>query len=88
MNFERFAGIRARLAFAIVLTAAIPVAAAVVLARSLVQQTTERSYVPELQMHLDRALQAYGELAKQTKRAMRLQAGVVAKSEQVAALDV
>lgn len=88
MNFERFAGIRARLAFAIVLTAAIPVAAAVVLARSLVQQTTERSYVPELQMHLDRALQAYGELARQTKRAMRLQAGVVAKSEQVVALDV
>jgi nitrogen fixation/metabolism regulation signal transduction histidine kinase len=76
------------LALAIVLTAAIPVAAAVVLARSLVQQTTERSYVPELQTHLDQALFAYGELARQTKRAMRLQATVVAKSEQLAVLDV
>lgn len=88
MRLQRFAGIRTRLAFAIVLTAAIPVAAAVVLARSLVQQATERSYVPELQMHLDQALQAYGELARQTKKAMRLQASVVGKSEQLAALDV
>lgn len=81
-------GIRARLALAIVLTAAIPVAAAVVLARSLVQQSTERSYVPELQLHLDQALTAYGELARQTKRAMRLQARVVAQSEELAELDV
>jgi nitrogen fixation/metabolism regulation signal transduction histidine kinase len=82
------AGIQSRLAFAIVLTAAIPVAAAVILARSLVQQATERSYVPEIQTHLDQALEAYGELAKQTKRAMRLQARVVAESEFIAKLDV
>ncbi len=82
------AGIQSRLALAIVLTAAIPVASAVVLARSLVQQATERSYVPEIQTHLDQALLAYGELARQTKRAMRLQARVIAESERMAALDV
>lgn len=88
VNIPRFSGIRFRLALAIALTAAIPVAAAVVLARSLVQQATERSYVPELQTHLDQAFAAYGDLAKQTKRAMRLQARVIATSSPIVAIDL
>lgn len=87
MKRRWFGGIQSRLALAIVLTAAIPVASAVVLARSLVQQATERSYVPEIQTHLDQSLHAYGELARQTKRAMRLQAKVIAQSESIAELD-
>ena len=73
-------GIRVRLAVAIVLTAAIPVAGAVILARSLVQQASERAFVPEIRTHLDGALAVYGELAQQTKKAMRLEARLIAQN--------
>lgn len=74
-------GIRVRLAVAIVLTAAIPVAGAVILARSLVQQASERAFVPEIRTHLDGALATYGELARQTKQVMRLQARHLASDD-------
>lgn len=83
-----FSGIRARLALAIILTAGIPVAAAVFLARNLVQQATERSYLPEIQKHLDGAVAAYNDLAREKKRAMRLEGDVVALEPDVRRLSL
>lgn len=83
-----FSGIRARLALAIILTAGIPVAAAVFLARNLVQQATERSYLPEIQKHLDGAVAAYNDLAREKKRAMRLEGHVVALEPEVRGLSL
>lgn len=80
-------GIRARLALAIIFTAGIPVAAAVFLARSLVQQTTERSYLPEIQRHLDSAVNAYRELAREKKRAMRQEGRLIALSPELQGLS-
>jgi nitrogen fixation/metabolism regulation signal transduction histidine kinase len=62
------------LALAIVLTAVIPLAAAVVLARNMVRQTADRFFVPEVRQNIERSLELYAELAKATKATMRLQA--------------
>lgn len=71
-------GIRGRLALAIVLTAVIPLVAAVVLARNMVRQTAQRFFVPEVRQNIERSLDLYGELAKATKANMRLQAAAFA----------
>lgn len=63
--------IRVRLALAIVLTALIPVTAAIVLARSMVQQSSERFFVPEIRERLELSLGAYRDLASETKAHMR-----------------
>jgi two-component system, NtrC family, nitrogen regulation sensor histidine kinase NtrY len=83
-----FTGIRARLALAIIVTAGVPVAGAVFLARSLVQQASERSYLPEIQKHLDAAVGAYGELAREKKRAMRLEGHILARSPELQSLSL
>lgn len=70
--------IRVRLALAIVLTALIPVSAAIVLARSMVQQSSERFFVPEIRQRLEQALGAYRELVSATKSTMRYQAAAIA----------
>lgn len=66
-------GIRGRLALSILLAAVLPLVAAIVFARSMVQQTAERFFVPEVRQNLDRALGMYGELARTTKLVMRQQ---------------
>jgi two-component system, NtrC family, nitrogen regulation sensor histidine kinase NtrY len=71
-------GIRGRLALAIVLTAVVPLVAAVLLARNMVRQTAERFFVPEVRQNIERSLDLYGELAKATKTNMRLQAAAFA----------
>lgn len=71
-------GIRGRLAVAISLAALIPVAFAIYFARSLVQQTAERFFVPELRPNLERGLSAYGNWARSVKATMRAQAGTIA----------
>lgn len=70
-------GIKGRLALAIVLTALIPVTTAIVLARSMVQQSSERFFVPEISHHLDKSLGAYQDLARATKESMRFQAAAM-----------
>jgi two-component system, NtrC family, nitrogen regulation sensor histidine kinase NtrY len=73
--------IRPRLALAIVLTALIPVSVAILLAHTMVRQTSERFYVPEVGARLDQALGLYQELARAVKTAMRQEAAAIARHE-------
>jgi two-component system nitrogen regulation sensor histidine kinase NtrY len=88
--------IRRRLALAIVLTALIPLLAAIWLAESTVRQTSARFFIPDIGSHLDRSLGLYQELARNVKALMRLEAAEIslrpalrraAKSNDHAALE-
>ncbi len=88
--------IRRRLALAIVLTALIPLLAAIWLAESTVRQTSARFFIPDIGSHLDRSLGLYQELARNVKALMRQEAAEIslhpelrraAKSGDRAALD-
>lgn len=70
--------IRRRLALAIVLTALIPLLAAVWLAESTVRQTSARFFIPEVGAHLDKSLGLYQELARSVKALMREEASEIA----------
>ncbi len=70
--------IRRRLALAIVLTALIPLLAAIWLAENTVRQTSERFFVPEVGSHLDRSLGLYQELARSVKALMRQEGAEIA----------
>ncbi len=71
--------IERRLAAAIVLTALIPLLGAVYLAKSMVRQTSERFFVPDIGARLDEALGLYQELARADKKAMRNEATAIAE---------
>src|SRR5450432_3653411 len=88
--------IRRRLALAIVLTALIPLLAAIWLAEHTVRQTSARFFIPDIGSHLDRSLGLYQELARNVKALMRQEAAEIslhpelrraAKSGDRAALD-
>ena len=70
--------IRRRLALAIVLTALIPLLAAVWLAESTVRRTSARFFIPEVGTHLDKSLGLYQELARSVKGLMRQEAAEIA----------
>ena len=70
--------IRRRLALAIVLTALIPLLAAIWLAENTVRQTAARFFVPEVGSHLDRSLGLYQELARSVKALMRQEGAEIA----------
>src|SRR5882724_8874292 len=70
--------IRRRLALAIVLTALIPLLAAIWLAESTVRQTSARFFIPDIGSHLDRSLGLYQELARNVKALMRQEAAEIA----------
>jgi len=70
--------IRRRLALAIVLTALIPLLAAVWLAESTVRRTSARFFIPEVGAHLDKSLGLYQELARNVKALMRQEAAEIA----------
>ena len=70
--------IRRRLALAIVLTALIPLLAAIWLAESAVRQTSARFYIPDVGAHLDKSLGLYQELARSVKALMRQEAAEMA----------
>jgi two-component system nitrogen regulation sensor histidine kinase NtrY len=69
--------IRRRLALAIVLTALIPLLAAIWLAESTVRQTSARFFIPDIGSHLDRSLGLYQELARNVKALMRQEAAEI-----------
>ncbi|MEP7049015.1 MAG: ATP-binding protein [Pseudomonadota bacterium] len=69
--------IRRRLALAIVLTALIPLLAAIWLAESTVRQTSARFFIPDVGSHLDRSLELYLELARNVKALMREEAAEI-----------
>jgi two-component system nitrogen regulation sensor histidine kinase NtrY len=70
-----------RLAFAIVLTAVIPLIVSIYFANSLVDRTFAQVFTPELGEHLDQALGVYQDLAKSLKEGMRYQADAIASYE-------
>lgn len=76
--------IRRRLALAIVLTALIPVCAALVLARNMVRQTAERFFQPEIGQRLNESLELYRELASTLKARMRADAETIASDPRLA----
>ena len=63
--------IRRRLALAIVLTALIPVCAAIWLSRSMLAQSSARFFRPEIGQRLTQSLELYQELAAAVKNRMR-----------------
>jgi nitrogen fixation/metabolism regulation signal transduction histidine kinase len=65
------------LALAIVLTALIPLLAAVWLAERTVRQTAARFFIPDVGAHLDRSLGLYQELARSVKSLMREEAAEI-----------
>ncbi len=69
--------IRRRLALAIVLTALIPLLAAIWLAESTVRRTSARFFIPDVGTHLDRSLGLYQELARSVKALMREEAAEI-----------
>lgn len=70
--------IRRRLALAIVLTALIPLLAAVWLAESTVHTTSVKFFIPDVGAHLDKSLGLYQELARNMKALMRQEAAEIA----------
>ncbi len=70
-----------RLAFAILLTAVIPLIVAIYFASSLVDRAFAQAFTPELGEHLDVALGVYQDLAKAIKDGMRHQADAIAARE-------
>jgi len=70
--------IRRRLALAIVLTALIPLLAAIWLAESTVHTTAVKFFVPDVGAHLDKSLGLYQELARSVKALMRQEAAEIA----------
>src|SRR5262245_17318417 len=70
-----------RLAFAIVLTAVIPLIVAIYFANTLVEFATSQAWKPEVGEHLDQALGVYQDLAKAIKEGMRYQADAIAARE-------
>jgi len=70
--------IRRRLALAIVLTALIPLLAAVWLAESTVHTTSVKFFIPDVGAHLDKSLGLYQELARSVKALMRQEAAEIA----------
>jgi nitrogen fixation/metabolism regulation signal transduction histidine kinase len=66
------------LALAIVLTALIPLLAAVWLAESTVRRTSARFFIPDVGAHLDKSLGLYQELARSMKGLMRQEAAEIA----------
>ena len=70
-----------RLAFAILLTAVLPLIVAIYFASSLVDRAFAQAFTPEIGEHLDQALGVYQDLAKAVKDGMRHQADAIAERE-------
>jgi two-component system, NtrC family, nitrogen regulation sensor histidine kinase NtrY len=60
-----------RVVFAVLVTALIPLIAALFMARAMVARVSAVAFQPEFGMHLDRALEVYADLARVTKQSMR-----------------
>ena len=78
LSMRRVGSIRWRLALALVATSVIPLLFAIMVAKSMVRQTADRFYLPEIGMRLDQSLGLYQELADALKLSMRNAADAVA----------
>ncbi len=72
--------IRRRLALAIVLTALTPVCVAIMLSRSMLTQSSQRFFLPEIGQRLGQAFELYQDLAVAVKSRMRSDAEAIARS--------
>jgi two-component system, NtrC family, nitrogen regulation sensor histidine kinase NtrY len=77
--------IRRRLALAIVVTALIPVCAAIWLSRSMIRQSSARFFQPEIGQKLTESLELYQELAAAVKGRMRANTQAMASGEELRA---
>jgi nitrogen fixation/metabolism regulation signal transduction histidine kinase len=77
-----------RLTLAILLVAIVPLAAAIFVARNLVDATTSLFYNAEVIAELDRSLNVYNELAKAMKEGLRAKADAIAAQEPLRAAAI
>ncbi|HVK67394.1 MAG TPA: two-component sensor histidine kinase, partial [Polyangium sp.] len=70
--------IERRVVFAVLVTAIIPLVAALLMARAMVARVSATAFQPEFGAHLDRALEVYADLAKTIKQGMRYEADAIA----------
>ena len=82
-EFDMRGRIRRRLALAIVITALIPVCAAIWLSRSMLRQSSARFFQPEIGQRLTQSLELYQELAAAVKGRMRASTQAMASAEEV-----
>lgn len=67
-----------RVVFAVLVTALIPLVAALFMARAMVARVSAVAFQPEFGVHLDRALEVYADLARMTKQSMRHETDAIA----------
>jgi two-component system, NtrC family, nitrogen regulation sensor histidine kinase NtrY len=77
-----------RVAYAIFLTALIPLACAMLTARTILARVSATAFQPEFGAHLDQALGVYADLAKALKQQMRAEAEAIAAPEPLHAAAV
>ncbi|MDI1483967.1 ATP-binding protein [Polyangium sp. y55x31] len=70
--------IERRVVLAVLVTAVIPLVAALLMARAMVARVSATAFQPEFGAHLDRALGVYADLAKTIKQGMRYEADAIA----------
>ena len=80
-SMRRTGSIRWRLALALVATSVVPLLFAILVAKSMVKQTADRFYLPEIGMRLDQSYGLYQELADSIKLSMRNAADAVAERQ-------
>ena len=78
---RRTGSIRWRLALALVATSVVPLLFAILVAKSMVKQTADRFYLPEIGLRLDQSWSLYQELADSIKLSMRNAADAVAERQ-------
>ena len=78
-SMRRTGSIRWRLALALVGASVVPLLFAILVAKSMVRQTADRFYLPEIGMRLDQSWNLYQELADSIKLSMRNAADAVAE---------
>jgi nitrogen fixation/metabolism regulation signal transduction histidine kinase len=81
LAMRRIGSIRWRLAIALVATSVVPLLFAILVAKSMVRQTADRFYLPEIGMRLDQSWTLYQELADSIKLSMRNAADAVAERQ-------
>ena len=69
------------MALALVATSVVPLLFAILVAKSMVKQTADRFYLPEIGMRLDQSFRLYQELADSIKLSMRNAADAVAERQ-------
>jgi nitrogen fixation/metabolism regulation signal transduction histidine kinase len=69
-----------RVVVAVLITAVIPLVAAIFMARAMIARVSATAFQPEFGAHLDRSLEVYADLARTIKQDMRHEADAIAAS--------